>query len=152
MREIETKFIQNLTNFHFDNRNEAISNFSSLWNDIDSYSKHVKKRLRNSDIRDEFEYLVNTFEVLSISKEVFIERYPKEDLDIWDRVFYNKHKSWAVIVGENGKILTSYKIRDDIIKVLERHKELFQSKYEKKEVSDEFSKRVKQIYKRLTRV
>ena len=152
MREIETKFIQNLTNFHFNNRNEAILNFSSLWNDIGSYGKHIRKRIRNNDIVDEFEYLINTFEVLSISTEAFIEKYPKEDLDIWDRVFYNKQKSWAVIIGENGKILTSYKIRDDIIKVLEKHRELFQSKYEKKEVSDEFSKRVKQIYQRLTRV
>jgi len=55
------------------------------------------------------------------------------------------------IIG-NGKILTSYKIRDDIINTLEKHKELFQSKYERKVVSDEFSKRVREIYERLTRV
>lgn len=152
MREIEIKFIQNIINFDFNSRDEAILNFIHIWNDIGAYSKHIKKRMKNGDIIDEFEYLINTFEVLSSSKEAFIEKYPKDDLDIWDRVFYNKEKKWAVIIGENGKILTSYKIRDDIIEVLNRHKKLFQSNYEKKEVSNEFSKRVKQIYERLTRV
>ena len=57
-----------------------------------------------------------------------------------------------MVIGENGKILTSYKIRDDIINTLEKHKMLFQSKYEREVVSDEFSKRVREIYERLTRV
>ena len=152
MKEIESKFIENLANFNFDNRDEALANFSTLWNDIGSYSKHIRKRMRNRDIESEFEYLLNSFEVLSSSCDAYIERYPKENLDIWDRVFYNRQKSWAVVVGENGKILTSYKIRDDIINTLEKHKVLFQSKYEKKVVSDEFSKRVREIYERLTRV
>ena len=151
-KEIESKFIENLTNFNFNNQNEALAKFSSLWNDINSYSKHIKKRMRNNDIESEFEYLLNSFEVLSSSNEAYIETYPRENSDIWDRVFYNRQKSWAVVIGENGKILTSYKIRDDIINTLEKHKELFQSKYERKVVSDEFSKRVREIYERLTRV
>ena len=138
MKEIESKFIENLNSFNFNNQYEALAKFSSLWNDINSYSKHIKKRIRNRDIESEFEYLVNSFEVLSYSNEAYIETYPEENLDIWDRVFYNKQKSWAVVIGENGKILTSYKIRDDIINTLEKHKELFQSKYERKVVSDEF--------------
>ncbi len=152
MKEIESKFIENLNSFNFNNQDEALAKFSSLWNDINSYSKHIKKRIRNRDIESEFEYLVNSFEVLSYSNEAYIETYPEENSDIWDRVFYNKQKSWAVVIGENGKILTSYKIRDDIINTLEKHKELFQSKYERKVVSDEFSKRVREIYERLTRV
>ena len=151
-KEIENKFIEHLTHFNFDNRDEALANFRRLWNDIDSYSKHIKKRMRNEDIESEFEYLMNSFEVLASSHEAYIETYPKENSDIWDRVFYNRQKSWAVVIGENGKILTSYKIRDDIIKTLEKHKVLFQSKYEKKVVSDEFSKRVRDIYERLTSV
>ena len=152
MKEIEQKFIINLTNFNFNNRDEAVANFSSLWNDIGSYSKHIKKRMRNQDIEDEFDYLIKSFEVLASATYAYIEFYTNEDLDIWDRVFYDKENSWAVVIGENGKILTSYKISDDIIKTLEKHKELFQSKYEKKEVSNEFSKNVRQIYERLTRV
>ena len=151
-KEIESRFIENLTNFNFNNQDEALTKFSTLWNDINSYSKHIKKRIRNNDIESEFEYLLNSFEVLSSSNEAYIERYPRENADIWDRVFYNRQKSWAVVIGENGKILTSYKIRDDIINTLEKHKELFQSKYERKVVSDEFSKRVREIYERLTRV
>ena len=81
--------------------------------------------MRNNDIESEFEYLLNSFEVLSSSNEAYIETYPRENSDIWDRVFYNRQKSWAVVIGENGKILTSYKIRDDIINTLEKHKELF---------------------------
>jgi len=99
-----------------------------------------------------FDYLIKSFEVLASATYAYIEFYTNEDLDIWDRVFYDKENSWAVVIGENGKILTSYKISDDIIKTLEKHKELFQSKYEKKEVSHEFSKNVRQIYERLTRV
>ena len=151
-KEIESRFVENLANFNFNNRDEALAKFSSLWNDIDSYSKHIKKRMRNKDIENTFEYLMNSFEVLSSSNEAYIETYPNENADIWDRVFYNKQKSWAVVIGENGKILTSYKIRDDIINTLEKHKTLFQSKYERKVVSDEFSKRVREIYERLTRV
>ena len=151
-KKIENRFIGNLANFNFNDQDEALAKFSSLWNDINSYSKHIKKRMRNNDIESEFEYLLNSFEVLSSSNEAYIETYPRENADIWDRVFYNRQKSWAVVIGENGKILTSYKIRDDIINTLEKHKELFQSKYERKVVSDEFSKRVREIYERLTRV
>jgi hypothetical protein len=152
MKTIESKFIKNLIDFNFNSRDEAIANFNRLWNDIGSYSKHIKKRIRNQDIKDEFDYLIKSFEVLVYTDYAYVEFYPNEELDIWDRIFYNKEQNWAVIIGENGKILTSYKIRDDIIKTLERHKELFQSKYEKKEVSDEFSKIVRQIYERLARV
>ena len=67
-----------------------------------------------------FDYLIKSFEVLASATYAYIEFYTNEDLDIWDRVFYDK--------------------------------ELFQSKYEKKEVSHEFSKNVRQIYERLTRV
>lgn len=152
MKEIEEKFIENLNAFDFRSNDEAVVKFSSLWNDIGSYSKHIKKRMKHQDIKDELEYLMKTFEVLSSTDFAYVEFYPNEKVDIWDRVFYNKQKDWAVVVGENGKILTSYKIRDDIIETLEKHKKLFQSQYERKEVSDEFSKIVKQIYERLTRV
>jgi hypothetical protein len=152
MKEIEKKFIENLNAFNFTTNHEAVANFSNLWNDIGSYAKHIKKRIRYQDVEDELEYLVKTFEVLSDTSFAYLEYYPNEEMDIWDRVFYAKQKNWAVVVGENGKILTSYKIRDDIIKTLEKHKELFQSKYEMEEVSDAFSKIVRQIYERLTRV
>lgn len=103
-------------------------------------------------IENEFEYLMVTFETLKSSKYVYIEVFLDEMLDIWDRVFYHHENKWAVVIGENGKILTSYKIRDDIIETLEKHKILFQSNYTRKVVSDEFSKRVTTIYERLTRV
>ncbi len=92
-KEIESRFVENLANFNFNNKDEALAKFSSLWNDIDSYSKHIKKRMRNKDIENTFEYLMNSFEVLSSSNEAYIETYPKENADIWDRVFYNRLSS-----------------------------------------------------------
>ena len=59
--KIERRFIENLANFNFNNQDEALTKFSTLWNDINSYSKHIKKRIRNNDIESEFEYLLNSF-------------------------------------------------------------------------------------------
>ena len=111
-----------------------------------------KKRVRNGDVENEYEYLLRTFETLASYDYAYMEVFSDKTLDIWDRVFYSKQNSWAVVLGENGKILTSYKIRDDIIDTLEKHKKIFQSEYTRKVVSDEFSKRVTTIYERLTRV
>lgn len=146
--EIEHKFLHHLDDFCDDSMAEAILSFSQLWTDMDAYTKHIKKRIRNQDIENEQAYLLKTFEVLAYTQETYIESYPLNQ-EIWDRVFYNHESQWAVILGGNGKILTSYKITGDIIKTLEQHKKLFQSTYTRKVVSNAFSKRTQQIYERL---
>jgi hypothetical protein len=147
---IEDKLLESLQCFDIINRDEAVIKFSYMWNDIDSYIKHINKRIKNGDISNEYAYVLKTFEVLAYSHIAYIESYPKNYSDVWDRVFYHQGQNWVVIIGENGKVLTSYKISGDIIDALDRHKIVFDASYERKEVSNGFSKRVKEIYERLT--
>ena len=151
LTDSEKHFLEQLEGFHSNSQERAILSFPTLWTDSQAHRKHIRKRVKEGSIENEWDYLLKTFEVLSHAEVFYIETYPKE-LEIWTRTFYHRENSWAVVLGENGKILTSYKIRDDIIKTLEKHKVLFDSHYNRKEVSDEFSKTIKQIYERLTRV
>ncbi len=150
IEKIEFIFINELSKIKTSTKEEAIGSFLLLWNDQKSYNKHLQKRLREDVIQSDFDYLLKTLEVLSFSKAVYIESFPNQD--IWERQFYNKEDSWAVVIGENGRILSSYQLRESIINRLEKHKELYNSKYDKKGVSDELSKTAKQIYERLTRI
>ena len=101
---------------------------------------------KEGTVVDEHDYLQKTFNALN-SDETFFEFY--EAPDLWDRIFYAKEDNWAVIVAQNGKILTSYKIDSTIIDTLEKHKSQLGAKVNKVEVSDEFRKTIKQITEKL---
>lgn len=98
-KKIEDSFLSRLNSFKV----EDSQTFSKLWNDLHSYQKHIRKRVKNGDIVDEFDYIKKTFATLD--QKVAYYEYFKE-VGVWDRVLYNKELQWAVVLGENGAILT----------------------------------------------
>ena len=147
---IESKFINNLQYFHTDTKGEMISSFSNLWISKKDFYKHYNKRLHKENvIVDEYDYIQKTFNALA-SNEVFFETYELPEL--WDRIFYAKDDNWAVVVAQNGKILTSYKIKSTINETLDKHKEFLNAKIEKIGVSDEYSRAINKITEKLRKL
>ena len=68
-----------------------------------------------------------------------------------DRIHYNKVNKWAVIITENGDILTSYSIYKNIKRVIEDNKEkkLILKKKERIINETRLQKRLKTILNRL---
>jgi len=146
-KQIESRFLNNLESLDISNKNAAIFSFSNLWYTPKDYNKHLDKRMnKEGTVVDEYDYLQKTFNALN-SDETFFELY--EAPDLWDRIFYTKDDNWAVVVAQNGKILTSYRIDSTIIDTLDKHKKQFGARVDKVEVSDEFRQTIRQITKQL---
>lgn len=146
-QQIEKNFIESLTNFNYSTKNNAVSTFSQLWMSEKDYEKHYQKRKHLEEVvKDRNDYVLKTFTTLE-SKEVFFETYALPEL--WDRVFFSKDDSWAVVIAKNGKILTSYKISSTINKTLEKHIKFLNAKINKIGVSDEFARKINEITKQL---
>jgi len=148
---IENKFIDSLeNNFDTATKQSAIATFSSLWMGEKEYKKHLYKRINTEkSVKDEHDYIQKTFNSLN-SKEVYFEIYDAPDL--WDRVFFSNEDKWAVVVAQNGKILTSYKINSTIQDTLNKHIKAFGAKTSKIGVSNEFRKTINQITEQLRKL
>lgn len=140
---IENRFIKRLDAFDAEN---PVDTFENLWGNKKHYAKHLSKRLRDGDISSPYEYVKKTFATLA-QKTAYYEHY--KQADVWDRVIYNQELKWAVIIGESGEILTSYKPSRGIIDLLATHKERYGSEYEETGVSNEFQKRVAAVNQKL---
>ena len=146
-KQVENNFLKNLKNFDITSKQSAVASFAELWYTINDYNKHLNKRMnKERTVIDEHDYIQKTFNALN-SDETFFEYY--EAPDLWDRIFYTKKDKWAVVVAQNGKILTSYKIESTIIETLDKHKKQLDAKVNKVGVSDEFRQTVKQITEKL---
>ena len=68
-------------------------------------------------IKNEEDYLLKTFETLAnYDLVLFFENLNNGG---WDRIHYNKVDKWAVIITENGDILTSYKIYQTLEEIIQ---------------------------------
>jgi hypothetical protein len=145
---VENKLIASLkSNFNTDTKESVASTFQSLWVGEKEYKKHLIKRMNTEKVvKNEHDYIQKTFNALN-SKEVYFEIYDAPDL--WDRVFYSNDDNWAVVVAQNGKILTSYKIKSTIQDTINKHIENLGAKTSKIGVSNEFRQTVKQITEQL---
>lgn len=130
--------------------NSAKGGFSGLWNDIHSYTKHLHKRIKNKDVTNEIDYIQITFDTLSKSKKAYLESF--SDDTVWDRVFYNEGTNWAVVIGENGKILTSYKLELSLEDTFNKHAVKYGSKITKYGVGDDFARQTKSIADKLRKL
>ena len=149
-REVENKFVSSLDGLKIDTKKNAVSTFKNLWMGEKEYAKHYTKRLnKEGSITDEFDYLSKTFTALN-SDEVFFESY--DSVDLWDRVFYSKDDNWAVVVAQNGKILTSYRINSTIKDTLSKHEKMLNAKISKIGVSDEFQSKIRTIAEKLRKL
>ena len=146
-KKLENNFLQILDKFDASSRNSAIASFSKIWVSNEDYYKHLNKRLNKEGVViDEHDYMQKTFNALN-SKEVFFEVY--KDPDLWDRVFYSKDDKWAVVVAQNGKILTSYKIHSTIDETIEKHKKYLDAKVSKIELVMNLEKQLDRLQKNL---
>jgi hypothetical protein len=149
-REVENKFVSSLDELRIDTKKNAVFTFKNLWMGEKEYAKHYAKRLnKEGSIIDEFDYLSKTFTALN-SDEVFFESY--DSVDLWDRVFYSKDDNWAVVVAQNGKILTSYRINSTIKDTLSKHENMLNAKISKIGVSDEFQNKIRTITEKLRKL
>ena len=143
---IENKFLEKLDDFDYENK---IDSFKKLWVNKRVYDVHLKKRLEEQVIKNEEDYLLKTFETLAnYDLVLFFENLNNGG---WDRIHYNKVDKWAVIITENGDILTSYSIYKNIKRVIEDNKEkkLILKKKERIINETRLQKRLKTILNRL---
>lgn len=146
-KEIENNFLSGIDSFETGTKHSAIDTFPSLWMSIKDYERHITKRLyKEKVVIDEWDYIQKTFDAL-LSSDVYYEAY--EDPQLWDRVFYSKENNWAVVVAQNGKILTSYKIKSKIEDTLKKHEEFLKAKISKVGVGDEFKRTIREIVDKL---
>ena len=116
--EIEKNFINKLNNFNADN---PIKSFKDLWVSEKTYQKHLEKRFKEGIIRNEKDYLLKTFKTLSEYDLMLI--FENLNDNGWNRIHYNKKDEWAVIIGENGDILTSYEKKEKIQEIIKKNEE-----------------------------
>ncbi len=109
----------------------------------------TKRLYKEKVISDEWDYIQKTFNAL-LSSDVYYEAY--EDPQLWDRVFYSKENRWAVVVAQNGKILTSYKIKSKIEDTLKKHEEFLKAKILKVGVGDDFKRTIREIVDKLEKL
>ena len=118
-KQVEINFLKGLEKLDMTDRQSATLSFSRVWYTLKDYNKHLDKRMNKEGIViDEYDYLQKTFNALN-GNETYFELY--EAPDLWDRIFYTKEDNWAVVVAQNGKILTSYKIDSTIMNTLDKH-------------------------------
>ena len=55
----------------------------------------------------------------------------------WNRIHYNKKDEWAVVVGENGDILTSYEIYQTLEEAIQNNEAKNIKLNQKKEIKNE---------------
>ena len=116
---IENRFLEKLDDFDYENK---IDSFKKLWVNKRVYDVHLKKRLEEQVIKNEEDYLLKTFETLF--KSDLILDFENRNKNGWDRIHYNKVDKWAVIITENGNILTSYSLMDEIEEIIEKNEKI----------------------------
>jgi len=137
IRKYEEAILKKFENFDVGSKENAIENFKSIWNNLKTYEKHIKKRKEMGHIKDEFDYLDKTLNCLANSKECLIAFYKEKD--IWNRIRYFDNDEWIVIFSENGTLLTSHKKENTEVSFEEKHKKLG-AKIKKGEISDGFKR------------
>ncbi len=142
MRKYERAILNRFENFDVSSKEKAVESFKKIWINDKIYKKHIAKRLKDSHIKDDLDYVKKTLNCLANTKECKIAIYEKTD--IWNRIRYFDDEEWIVIFAENGTLLTSHKkeIREQDFE--KKHKELG-AKIKKGNINDEF----REFFKRL---
>jgi len=146
MEKIEKRFLEKVSEF---DENNPIESFKKLWVNEKVYKVHIKKRVKQEVIKDEKEYLIRTFKTL-LDYDLVLE-FKNLNKDGWNRIHYNKKDEWAVIIGENGDILTSYKKTEEIEETIKKNEERNLKLQKKEEIKDEtkLKREIKSILDRL---
>jgi hypothetical protein len=144
-KRIEDSFTKNLSDFNPKN----IDTFGNLFTTDIDYKKHIEKRLEMGHIVDDVDYALKTFTALSVANRSVFETYPQKTIGVWDRILYDSEHKWVVILGENGKILTSYQMDGDFDDLIQKHKEQHGAKVLERKQSENLRTTSKQLRDRV---
>ena len=147
--EIQKNFEENLEKLDLSSKDKLIETFQLLWNSEKELKKHINKRLKYNQIdinNPEIDYMKKTFETLEKSISIIYEKPKKNAPRDWHKLLYNKENEWIVIVGENGKLITSYPLDCLFETLLQIHGNSYEFyKLEKEAVNDRFRKIIKDL-------
>ncbi len=118
--EIEKDRKKIISNFK-EIQDNIYSKFGSLWAVKNSFEKHTERRVNLKHIENKKDDIDKTLECLSNCDNYIFAQHNKS----WDSVCYNSSNDWAVIFNENGKMMTSYKVKatkEGFLKKQERFK------------------------------
>ncbi len=144
MKHIEQKILSRVAYFEANTKEDAVAFFAELWHSRIAFEKHVRKRLDEGVISDEYDYLQKTIECLAEADEYILAAYEKS----WDRLRYASNGDWFVIFNEDGIILTSHKKDETKMPFEQKHVQLG-AKLQKGKVDEKFREVFKSIQAKL---
>jgi len=119
MKKYEEAILKKFENFDVSSKEKAIESFEKLWRNKEKFLTHIEKRKGLGHIENEFDYLEKTLRCLSECEKVNIAIYKKS----WDNIYFEAEiNNWAVIFNEEGDLMTSYKIDENMPHFLDVHK------------------------------
>ncbi|NPA16327.1 MAG: hypothetical protein GXO05_01145 [Aquificae bacterium] len=112
-KQAERKFLENLKTLeNVKTKEELLEVFPVLWKKKRKFTEHTRKRVLKKHIPDknaELEYIKRIIEVLAKHNLVLIEKGKKPQIN-----YLFLERNWVVIIGENGKIETAFKLDIDL--------------------------------------
>ncbi len=145
-QNIEKKFMDNLKTLeNIKTKEELLEEFSKLWKRRRRFKEHIEKRKALKHIPDknpELIYIKQIFNVLSEFDNVFIEKTKSGS-----QIDYIHKDDWVVIINQNGKIETAYKLESPLSRWIKRHK--IKNEITRGNINEEFKKSVKSLWNRI---
>ena len=81
------------------------------------YKDHIKTRIEEGVVNDTKDYLEKILQTLSQYTSVYYAHYSAS----WDRIYYDRKRQWMVVLTENGRIITSMKVKEPLKETFKRH-------------------------------
>jgi hypothetical protein len=113
-RKAEEEFLKILRKFDPEKPEES---FKKLWVSEKVYYKHLKAKIDDGDVTNWRDYLEKTFKTLAEFTSSYYEAYSLS----WDRIYYDRKRQWMVVLTENGRIISSMKVKESLKETFERH-------------------------------
>ncbi|MDF1583885.1 MAG: phage minor head protein [Methyloprofundus sp.] len=105
----------------------AHNEFSASFYSVKSYDKHLEKRIKNGDIKDAADYHNKTMAVIQNATALTVA-IPKEGM-VGGKLQITQD-DWIVLIGIEGRIITSYPFDERKVTFEERHKDEGDQVYE----------------------
>lgn len=113
-QKAEREFLKLLEEFDFQKPEES---FKKLWVSERTYKRHLEKRLERKEVKNWYDYLLQTLQTLSSFTGVYYEHYSSS----WDRILYDRKRQWMVVLTEEGRIISSMRVNEPLRELFERH-------------------------------
>ncbi|HCL56137.1 MAG TPA: hypothetical protein DHW82_03900 [Spirochaetia bacterium] len=146
--EIQKNFEENLGKLDLSSKEKLVETFPLLWNSEKKFKKHIETRLKYNVIdknQPKEDYLRKTFETLEKSVNIIYEKPKKNAPRDWHKIIYNKESQWVVIIGENGKIITSFPLNETYKEYLRNQENYYELYSFKKQENDQYKRILKTL-------